>query len=606
MNWKKEIPSSRNYRTPMRIPLDLRIHCRYFYASCTCAIVFGYMSPFTRKLKLKTIESPRKHITSDSTEELKDNNMVTSAVNATNKPYETTFSSTQSQERQLSLSSRSSVSPMKQRYLNIYLFFNIPSTEDILGTLNCGLHGNKFTRGTLILLNHFLVFYARVLQHKLGFCIPLQYITQVEPVTVGIFVQKAVKVTIEGEGPLIFSSLASRSDAYQQIFVLWNLFRLGKSDDLKECDKLTFETLKRVYSENRINSPKISFSVSSSVGSEEVSLEEKEDLTINSIFPSRFEDNEHLITYQKLPISAIEFGEILASGQCETQSCVSSKFHCGESSLDSKKYDRTSVEMHCRTIFEEYHQLRSHQGLELGDWQRNDLVGCSRVITYHMPINHTFISWLLGTNYGRVAELQRFSLSPDKDKLVIESNIQFLDVACKHCFELQTRMEVINMEDSSSHGNLHSVVKVFCKVQWKSRFLMFRSRFEAFLKEEVTDSLHVLFQVIFNRWHEIETSAVVETEERDSQTTVVDKSEASMTSSSKEEDIKISTMNERIQVIRSQGSWLLSPIHYYWIIIIMLLCLLCLLVAVIFRLRQRMNAFGHPPPSLMSSNVWNR
>ncbi|GJD07239.1 hypothetical protein Gasu2_16070 [Galdieria sulphuraria] len=530
------------------------------------------MSPFTRKLKLKTIESPRKHITSDSTEELKDNNMVTSAVNATNKPYETTFSSTQSQERQLSLSSRSSVSPMKQRYLNIYLFFNIPSTENILGTLNCGLHGNKFTRGTLILLNHFLVFYARVLQHKLGFCIPLQYITQVEPATVGIFVQKAVKVTIEGEGPLIFSSLASRSDAYQQIFVLWNLFRLGKSDDLKECDKLTFETLKRVYSENRINSPKISFSVSSSVGSEEVSLEEKEDLTINSIFPSRFEDNEHLITYQKLPISAIEFGEILASGQCETQSCVSSKFHCGESSLDSKKYDRTSVEMHCRTIFEEYHQLRSHQGLELGDWQRNDLVGCSRVITYHMPINHTFISWLLGTNYGRVAELQRFSLSPDKDKLVIESNIQFLDVACKHCFELQTRMEC-------------------CK-----------NLLQSTMEIKVSNVSFTLRSVSQGR----KTSAVVETEERDSQTTVVDKSEASMTSSSKEEDIKISTMNERIQVIRSQGSWLLSPIHYYWIIIIMLLCLLCLLVAVIFRLRQRMNAFGHPPPSLMSSNVWNR
>ncbi|GJQ10183.1 hypothetical protein GpartN1_g1974.t1 [Galdieria partita] len=544
------------------------------------------MSPFLRKLKLRTIETSRKHDTNENPEELKNNAALTSDVMGSDKVDETSQNSSKTLERQLSFTSRSSVSPMKQRNLNIFLFFNIPSTENILGTLSCGLQDSKFTRGTLILLNHFLVFYARVMQHKLGFCIPLQYVTQIEPITVGILVQRAVKVTVEGEKPLVFSSLASRSNAYQQIFVLWNLFRLGRSDDLKEGDKLTFETLKRIYSENRVNSPKISFTISSSVGSDETSLEEEEDLTINSIFSSRFEDNAHLITYQKLPISAIEFGEILASGQSETQSCVSSKFHCSENSLDTKNYDRTSVDIHFRTIFEEYHQLRSHQGLELGEWQRNDRVGCSRVITYHMPINHAFVSWLLGTNYGRIAELQRFSLSPDKDKLVIESKIQFLDVACQHCFELQTRMEVINMEDRTSNGNLHSIVKVFCKVQWNSRFLLFRSRFEAFLKEEVTDSLHVLFQVICNRWREIETPTTVETEERNSLNCTVDNSQ---TSSSKEEDIgDCSTMNNRNQVTRNEMLWLLSPI-YYWIIIAVLLFLLSLLIGIIFQLKQKMN-----------------
>lgn len=219
---------------------------------------------------------------------------------------------------------------------------------------------------------------------------------------------------------------------------MWNLFRLGKSDDLKEFSELTFGNLKRVYSENKVNSPKLSFTASSTVNTGtysiscsssyllvtlEISVEE-EDLTNNSIFLSRFEDNEHLVTYQKLPISAIEFGEILASGQSETQSCVSNKFHCGENSLDSK-YDKTSLDLRCRAIFEEFHQRRSHQGLELGEWQRNDRVGCSRTITYYMPLNNVFISWLLGANYSRVSEYQRFSLSPDKDKLVVSSNYLF-------------------------------------------------------------------------------------------------------------------------------------------------------------------------------------
>lgn len=76
------------------------------------------------------------------------------------------------------------------------------------------------------------------------------------------------------------------------------------------------------------------------------------------------------------------------------------------------------------------------------------------------------------------------------------------------------------MEESYGKANLHSIVKVFCKVLWKSRFLVFRSRFESFLKEEVTDSLHVLFQLIHSRWAEMEAFPVVETKEMNSSTWV--------------------------------------------------------------------------------------
>jgi len=354
---------------------------------------------------------------------------------------------------------------------------------------------------------------------------------------------------------------------------------------LTDASGLNLTVLKRVYSENKVASPKISMTLPSEDTSTPLSKEEQErDLTANTIFPLRFEDNAHLVTYQKLPISAIEFGEILASGQSATQSCVSSKFHCGESTTDSK-YSKTSLDAQCRTIFEEFHRLRSHQGLELGEWQRSDRLGCSRVITYHMPINHSFVSWLLGANYGRVAEVQRFSLSPDRDKLVIESQLEFLDVACKHCFQLQIRMEVRNnIEESFAEGNIHSIVKVFCRVQWKSRFLLFRSRFESFLKEEVTNSLHVLFQLIRSRWHGIEASNAGETE--DSLTTFVSKS----TSNEEEECLESSMSKEGNQETRNQIPWFLSHV-YLWIIIAILLLFICLLVAVIVGLQRKIQAF---------------
>lgn len=168
-------------------------------------------------LKLKKLDISHKNVMEDNPKAQRDSTSMTSAATTFEQPEERTSSSTSTEQRQTGSYSRSSSSVNKILPFNIFLFFNIPVSENILGTVNCGLQGNTFTRGTLVLLNHFLVFYARVLQHKLGFCIPLQVITQVEPCTIGILVQKALKITMEGEKPLIFSSFTSRRDAYQQI-----------------------------------------------------------------------------------------------------------------------------------------------------------------------------------------------------------------------------------------------------------------------------------------------------------------------------------------------------------------------------------------------------
>eukprot|EP00871_Galdieria_phlegrea_P001119 jgi/Galph1/2007/GphlegSOOS_G682.1 len=397
----------------------------------------------------------------------------------------------------------SSTSITKDIKFDIYSFFNIPRTETILSSFHCSLDGKSLTRGTLILLNHFLVFYTRFFQHNLGFSIALDKITNVAMVNTGFLLHGGVKISFHTEKAIIFTSLSSRNDIYTQIFVLWNMFRLGHSDDLSDCNQLVLETLKRTYHSNsKENSPKILYTSEVDTVVENV----EEDLTINSMLSVSFRDPEDLIMYQKLPLSAVEFGEILASGDTPTLSCVSKKFQNNDL-LYITSTERKKLESICGSIFEEFHQQLSHKGLECSKWYRNDKFGCTRTISYHTPIHHKLVSWLLGTNYVRISEMQRFSLSPDNSKLLIESKTKFLDVACKRCFELQTRMEVINLKDSFDNANDSGcIAKVFCRLQWKSRFLWFRSIFESYLREETVNSFYLLFRIIQSRWQRNDSS----------------------------------------------------------------------------------------------------